>query len=95
MESEEVGFFPKGEGHIALEKGETALGGPIPINPSGGLKGKGHPVGATGVAQAHEIVTQLRGEAGARQVEGARVGFTCNFGGFGNNVVCLTFVRED
>ena len=94
-ESEEVGFFPKGEGHIALEKGETALDGRIPINPSGGLKGKGHPVGATGVGQAHEIVHQLRGEAGERQIAGARVGFTCNFGGFGNNVICLTFVRED
>jgi acetyl-CoA C-acetyltransferase len=94
-ESEEAGFFPKGEGHLALERGETAIGGSLPINPSGGLKGKGHPVGATGVAQAHEIVTQLRGEAGDRQVEGARVGFTCNFGGFGNNVICMTFVRED
>jgi acetyl-CoA C-acetyltransferase len=94
-ESEEAGFFPKGEGHLALEKGETALGGRIPINVGGGLKGRGHPVGATGIAQAWEIVTQLRGEGGARQVEGANVGFTCNFGGFGNNVVCLTFVRED
>ncbi len=95
VESEEVGFFAKGQGHIALEKGVTALKGKLPINPSGGLKGKGHPVGATGVAQVHEIVTQLRGEAGERQVDGARVGFTCNFGGFGNNVVCLAFVRED
>ena len=94
-ESEEVGFFAKGEGHIALEKGETALDGRLPINPSGGLKGKGHPVGATGVGQAHEIVHQLRGEAGERQVADAKVGFTCNFGGFGNNVICLTFVRED
>jgi len=93
-ESEEVGFFKKGEGHIALEKGETRLGGRIPINPSGGLKAKGHPLGATGVAQAHEIVLQLRGEAGKRQVNGAKVGFTCNFGGFGNNVVCLTFIKE-
>jgi acetyl-CoA C-acetyltransferase len=92
-ESEEAGFFPKGEGHLALERGETELGGRLPINTSGGLKGRGHPVGATGVAQAHEIVHQLRGEAGDRQVPGARVGFTCNFGGFGNNVVCLTFVR--
>jgi len=94
VESEEVGFFKKGQGHIALEKGETQIGGKIPINPSGGLKAKGHPVGATGVAQAHEIVTQLRGEAGERQVKNAKVGFTCNFGGFGNNVVCLTFTRE-
>ncbi|MBC8181841.1 acetyl-CoA acetyltransferase [candidate division KSB1 bacterium] len=95
VESEEVGFFKKGQGHIALEKGETQIGGKIPINPSGGLKAKGHPVGATGVAQAHEIVTQLRGEAGERQVKNAKVGFTCNFGGFGNNVVCLTFTREN
>jgi acetyl-CoA C-acetyltransferase len=94
-QSEEAGFFPKGEGHIALEKGETALGGSMPINVGGGLKGRGHPVGATGVAQAWEIVTQLRGDGEKRQVEGARVGFTCNFGGFGNNVVCCTFVRED
>ncbi len=94
VESEEVGFFPKGEGHLALERGETELKGKLPINVSGGLKGRGHPVGATGVAQAHEIVHQLRGEAGERQVEGARTGFSCNFGGFGNNVVCLTFVRE-
>jgi acetyl-CoA C-acetyltransferase len=94
-ESEEVGFFKKGQGHLALERGETALTGRLPINPSGGLKGKGHPVGATGIGQAHEIVHQLRGEAGKRQVGSARVGFTCNFGGFGNNVVCLVFVREN
>ena len=94
-ESEEVGFFPKGEGHLALEKGDTALGGKIPINVGGGLKGRGHPVGATGVAQAWEIVTQLRGDGGKRQVEGARTGLTLNFGGFGNNVVCLIFQRED
>ncbi len=94
VESEEVGFFKKGEGHLALERGETSLHGRLPINPSGGLKGKGHPVGATGIGQAHEIVLQLRGEADKRQVENARVGFTCNFGGFGNNVVCLTFIRE-
>ena len=54
VESEEVGFFKKGQGHIALEKGVTKLGGNLPINPSGGLKAKGHPLGATGVAQAHE-----------------------------------------
>jgi acetyl-CoA C-acetyltransferase len=94
-QSEEVGFFAKGEGHLALEKGETEIGGKLPINPSGGLKGKGHPVGATGVAQAHEIVTQLRREAGARQVADAEVGFTCNFGGFGNNVISMVYVRED
>ena len=93
-ESEEAGFFGKGEGHLALEQGETCHGGSLPINVSGGLKGRGHPVGATGIAQAHEIVTQLRHEAGARQVDDAAIGFTCNFGGFGNNVVCLTFIKE-
>jgi acetyl-CoA C-acetyltransferase len=95
VESEEAGFFKKGQGHIALEKGDTKLGGKLPINPSGGLKARGHPVGATGVAQAYEIVTQLRGDAGERQVKDAKIGFTCNFGGFGNNVVCLTFTREN
>ena len=95
VESEEVGFFKKGQGHLALERGETRLGGKLPINTSGGLKAKGHPVGATGVGQAHEIILQLRGEAGKRQVKDARIGFTCNFGGFGNNVVCLVFKREN
>ncbi|HEY3357501.1 MAG TPA: acetyl-CoA acetyltransferase [Polyangia bacterium] len=94
VESEEVGFFKKGEGHLALERGETKIGGRIPINTSGGLKAKGHPVGATGVGQAYEIILQLRGEAKKRQVKDAKVGFTCNFGGFGNNVVCLAFTRE-
>ena len=95
VESEEVGFFKKGEGHLALERGETRLGGRLPINTSGGLKAKGHPVGATGVGQAHEVVLQLRGGADKRQVKDARIGFTCNFGGFGNNVVCLVFKREN
>jgi len=94
VESEEAGFFPKGEGHLALERGDTTLGGKLPINVSGGLKGRGHPVGATGVAQVYEIVHQLRGEAEGRQVDGARTGFTCNFGGFGNNVVCMALLRE-
>jgi len=95
VESEEAGFFKKGEGHLALERGETQRDGRLPINVSGGLKGRGHPVGATGIAQAHEIVLELRGEAGERQVEDPKVGFTCNFGGFGNNVVCLVFRREN
>ncbi|MFC1583826.1 acetyl-CoA acetyltransferase, partial [Candidatus Neomarinimicrobiota bacterium] len=82
VESEEVGFFKKGQGHKALERGDTEIGGKIPINPSGGLKARGHPVGATGIAQAHEIVLQLRGAAEKRQVKNARIGFTCNFGGF-------------
>ena len=84
-ESEHVGFFKKGEGAKALEKGETRIDGKIPINPSGGLKARGHPVGATGVAQVVELVWQLRGDAGERQVKDAKRGFSLNFGGFGNN----------
>ena len=94
VESEEVGFFPRGEGHLALRRGETALGGRIPVNTSGGLKAKGHPLGATGVSQIIEVVRQLRGEAGARQVRGARAGLCVNFGGFGNNVVATVLAGD-
>ena len=78
---EALGLCPKGEGGKLIEKGETALGGRIPVNVSGGLLSRGHPVGATGVAQIIEIVTQLRNEAGARQVEGAKVGLAHCMGG--------------
>jgi acetyl-CoA C-acetyltransferase len=93
-ESEASGFFPLGKGHLALERGETALDGALPINPSGGLKAKGHPVGATGVAQLVELAWQLRGECGARQVKDAKTAYACNFGGFGNNVVATVLQRE-
>jgi acetyl-CoA C-acetyltransferase len=93
-ESEHAGFFPKGEGAKALEAGETRIGGKLPINPSGGLKARGHPVGATGVAQAVELVWQLRGEAGDRQVKKATTGFSLNFGGFGNNVLAFVLRRK-
>jgi acetyl-CoA C-acetyltransferase len=90
IDSEDVGFFPRGEGGKALEEGRTSLSGELPINTSGGLKARGHPVGATGLAQVAEIVWQLRGEAGARQVDGAKVGLTQNIGGFGcNNLVTI------
>jgi benzoylsuccinyl-CoA thiolase BbsB subunit len=78
---EAFGFCPRGEGAALLASGATGIGGKIPINPSGGLLAKGHPVGATGAAQVVEIVRQLRGEAGARQVEGAKVGLTHATGG--------------
>jgi len=79
--TEGLGFFEPGSGGIAAEKGWTSLGGKIPVNPSGGLKAKGHPIGATGAAQIGEIVTQLRGDAGARQVGGARTGLVHTLGG--------------
>ena len=93
-ESEHAGFFKKGEGAKALDEGQTEIGGTLPINPSGGLKARGHPLGATGVAQVIELVWQLRGEAGERQVKGAEKGFSLNFGGFGNNVVAFVLRRE-
>ncbi|NOZ78852.1 MAG: thiolase domain-containing protein [Acidobacteria bacterium] len=85
MVTEALGFFEPGQGGPAAERGLTALNGKIPVNPSGGLKSKGHPVGATGVAQIAEITTQLRGEAGQRQVNGARIGLTQNMGGSGGS----------
>ena len=95
MAIEDLGFCEKGEGGKLIEGGETALGGRIPINPSGGLKGKGHPVGATGIAQAVELVQQLRGEAGKRQVEGAEIGLTHNVGGAGGTAVVHLLRRGD
>ncbi len=78
---EELGFCKHGEGGRLIDEGAIVLGGRIPVNPSGGLLAKGHPVGATGTAQIAEIFWQLRGEAGKRQVQGAKVGLTENGGG--------------
>lgn len=95
-ESEHVGFFKKGEGGKAALAGKTALGGQIPINVSGGLKARGHPVGATGVAQIVDIVWQLRHELPKnRQVKNAQNGLTVNFGGFGNNVLAFVLRRVE
>jgi len=93
VQSEDIGFFEKGKGAEAAHEGLTEIGGKIPTNPSGGLKARGHPLGATGVAQVVELVWQLRGEAGKRQVEGAETGITCNFGGFGNNILSILVTR--
>lgn len=81
IQSEVLGLVESGRGGDAAERGETSIGGRIPINPSGGLESKGHPIGATGLGQIHELVTQLRGEAGARQVAGARIAIAENGGG--------------
>jgi acetyl-CoA C-acetyltransferase len=83
LQYEDLGFAPKGEGWRAIEAGVTERDGDRPVNTSGGLKSKGHPLGASGVAQAHELREQLLGEAGDRQVD-AGVGLACSVGGFGN-----------
>jgi acetyl-CoA acyltransferase len=82
QQTEALGFCAFGEGGPMAESGATTLGGKIPINVSGGLLSRGHPIGATGLAQVHEMVTQLRGEAGTRQVEKARFAIAENGGGF-------------
>jgi acetyl-CoA acetyltransferase len=78
---EALGLVPFGLAGPAAERGDFTLGGRLPVNPSGGLESKGHPIAATGLGQIHELVTQLRGEAGARQVEGARIAAHENGGG--------------
>jgi len=82
VQVENMGFCARGDGGALAESGETKLGGRIPVNTSGGLLSKGHPIGATGAMQIQELVTQLRGEAGKRQVEGARIAAAENGGGF-------------
>ncbi len=84
---EALGVVKKGQGGKATREGFTARDGKYPVNPSGGLKSKGHPVGATGIAQIHEIVTQLRGEAGKRQLKNVRRGLAQNMGGSGGSAV--------
>ncbi len=90
---EELGFADKGKGGLFTEQGHTSLTGKIPVNPSGGLKSKGHPVGATGVAQVVEVVEQLRGEAEKRQIENAKIGLTQNMGGSGASSVVHIFTN--
>lgn len=92
--TEGLGLFEPGAGGLAAEKGWTSLGGKLPVNPSGGLKAKGHPIGATGAAQIAEITTQLRGEAGPRQVDGARIGLAHTLGGNLATVLVSLFGRD-
>lgn len=91
VESEDIGFFEKGEGWKAVLQSETDLHGRIPINTSGGLNSKGHPIGATGVAQAGEIFMQLTGKCGQRQVTNASKGFSLNMSGFGNSASAIVY----
>ncbi|MFH0811795.1 MAG: thiolase domain-containing protein [Pseudomonadota bacterium] len=91
---EDLGFCKKGEGGKMIEEKQTYIGGKIPVNVDGGLKSKGHPVGATGVSMVYEITKQLRGEAGERQVKGAKIGLTHNVGGSGQ-VAAVHIYRRD
>ena len=93
MATEDLGFFPKGEGGMAAAEGRTALDGDKPVNPDGGLKAKGHPVGATGAAMAYEMYKQLRGEAGKHQVDDATIGLAQNVGASGATVVVQVYGR--
>jgi acetyl-CoA C-acetyltransferase len=88
---EDLGFVPEGEGGPVTLSGATRRGGPLPVNPDGGLKAKGHPIGATGASQAYEAFTQLRGSAGARQVKGATSALTHNVGGSGASATVTLF----
>ena len=95
IQSEVLGLCEPGQGGVDAERGVTTIGGRIPINPSGGLESKGHPIGATGLGQIHELVTQLRGEAQQRQVAGARFALAENGGGLcgiEEAVACITIL---
>jgi acetyl-CoA C-acetyltransferase len=91
---EDLAFCKAGEGGSLIEKGETRLGGRIPVNTSGGLKAKGHPVGATGTGQAYEIYLQLTGQADRRQVKDAEIGLTHNVGGSGATATVHVYRRD-
>jgi acetyl-CoA acetyltransferase len=94
--TEDLGLFPPGKGWRAVEDGKTDLKGKLPINPSGGLKARGHPVGASGLAQLVEIVYQLKGEAGeGRQLGKAEIGLAQSIGGLGNNNLVTILERND
>jgi acetyl-CoA acetyltransferase len=97
IQVENLGFCDYGDGGLLAERGDTRIGGRIPVNPSGGLESKGHPIGATGLGQIHELVTQLRGEAGARQVNSARSAIAENGGGvhgIEEAVACITILQR-
>jgi acetyl-CoA C-acetyltransferase len=91
---EDLGFCDRGEAARLLEEGVTELDGDLPVNPSGGLKAKGHPIGATGAGQVAEAFKQLTGKAGDRQVDGASLGLTHNVGGSGGGAVVHVLERE-
>ncbi len=97
LQYEELGFCPVGEGGPFAESGATKIGGKLPVNTSGGLECRGHPIGASGIAQLCELATQLRGEAGLRQVEGAKIAMAENGGGFigmGEAAMCVHILEK-
>ncbi|MBW2529496.1 MAG: thiolase domain-containing protein [Deltaproteobacteria bacterium] len=94
MAYEDLGFCDKGQGGKFIEEKQSYIGGSTPVNVDGGLKAKGHPIGATGVSMSYEIVKQLRGEAGERQVPNADVGLTHNVGGIGQYCFVHVYKRD-
>ena len=97
IQVENLGFCKYGDGGLLAERGDTHIGGRIPVNPSGGLESKGHPIGATGLGQIYELVKQLRGDAGLRQVENAKIAIAENGGGLQGieeAVACVTILSR-
>jgi len=97
-QTEQMGFCPVGKGGEFVETGATELTGKIPINPSGGLLSRGHPIGASGIAQIYELVTHLRGEAGERQVKNAKIALAENGGGNigpGEAAMCIHILEKE
>jgi acetyl-CoA C-acetyltransferase len=86
MAYEDLGFAEKGEGKKLIKNGATKINGTLPVNTSGGLKAKGHPISATGISQIYEIVKQMRGQAGKRQLNKTKIGLAHNVGGVGSTV---------
>ncbi len=94
IQSEELGFFKKGEGWKAVISGTTEINGDIPLNTSGGLNSKGHPIGVSGIAQAIEAFYQIRNESGNRQVKNAKTGLSLSMAGFGNSSTVIVYGDE-
>jgi acetyl-CoA acetyltransferase len=94
IQSEDLGFFKKGEGWKAVIEGTTEINGELPLNTSGGLNSKGHPIGASGIAQAIEAFYQIRNEAGSRQVKNAKTGLSLSMAGFGNSSTVIIYSDE-
>lgn len=93
IQMEDLGFAKKGEASKMVKEGKTKINGELPINTSGGLKARGHPISPTGLAQVYEVVKQLRGECGERQIKNPKIGLTCNIGGAGGSITTHIFKK--